>query len=68
MGNNIYFNIVMKSSIAILALIGNISAVDIRREPLLAKNASELLVHQKPAYADQNIDYFVPDFGMAHEI
>jgi len=51
-----------------LALIGNISAVQLQREPLLAKNASTLLVHQKPAYGDYPVDYAVPNFGMAHEM
>jgi len=36
---------------------------DLRREPLLAKDASPLLIHQKPAYADHPVDYFVPNFG-----
>lgn len=38
------------------------------REPLLASGASELLIHQKPAYADHPVDYFVPDFGKDHDI
>ena len=52
----------------LLALIGAISAVQLNREPLLSANASELLISQKPAYADHPVDYFVPDFGVAHEI
>ena len=27
-----------------------------------------LEVQQKPAYADHPVDYFVPDFGVSHEI
>ena len=54
----------MKTNVAIAALLGLTSA----REPLLAKDASPLLVHQKPAYSDYDVDYFVPDFGMAHEM
>lgn len=41
---------------------------NIARDPLLSKDASPLLVHQKPAYAGQPVDYFVPDFGISHEI
>jgi hypothetical protein len=52
---------------AILALIGSISAVQISREPLLS-NASPLEVHQSPAYSGHPVDYFVPDFGVSHEI
>jgi hypothetical protein len=39
------------------------------REPLLASkfNRKEL-VHQKPAYDGMNIDYFVPNFGVDHDI
>lgn len=44
------------------------TGADINREPLLSANASELEVQQKPAYADHPVDYFVPDFGMSHEI
>ena len=51
-----------------MALIGNISAVQLSREPLLAKDASPLLVHQKPEYSDYAVDYKVPNFGMAHEM
>ena len=29
---------------------------------------NELEVHQRPAYADYPVDYFVPDFGMSHEM
>lgn len=25
-------------------------------------------VHQRPAYSDHPVDYFVPDFGLSHEI
>ena len=53
---------------AILALIGTISAVQLNREPLLSANASELEIHQRPAYSQYPIDYFVPDFGKSHEI
>merc|ERR1712195_227210 len=41
---------------------------EINREPLLSANASPLEVQQRPAYADHPVDYFVPDFGMAHEM
>ena len=44
------------------------SEADIHREPLLSANASELEVHQRPAYSDHPIDYPVPDFGISHEI
>ena len=40
--------------------------MQLNREPLLA-TANPLLVHQKPAYSDHPVDYFVPDFGLAHE-
>ena len=53
---------------AILALIGTISAVQLNREPLLSANASELEVHQRPAYSLYPVDYVVPDFGVSHEI
>lgn len=58
----------MKQSIAILALLGNISAVNLQREPLLSKDATPLLVHQKPEYSDYAVDYKVPNFGMSHEM
>lgn len=41
--------------------------LQLQREPLLANNASELEVHQMPAYADHPVDYFVPDFGLDSE-
>lgn len=43
------------------------SEVELERDPLLAKNATPLLVHQ---YGDSKhpIDYFVPDFGIDHDI
>lgn len=41
---------------------------DLDREPLLSKEATPLLVHQKPAYSDYDIDYFVPNFGPDHDI
>ena len=69
------------NKLAIIALIGNISAVQLQRhhhhrgqeflqlqrEPLLANDASPLEVQQKPSYADHPVDYFVPDFGMDYE-
>merc|ERR1712166_312193 len=63
---NKYF--IMKSC-AIIALIANTSAIQLTREPLVS-NMKEggLEVHQRPAYADYGIDYFVPDFGKSHEI
>ena len=54
-----------KNHIAVIALIG--SSMAIRREPLLAKNASPLLVHQNGDSAHP-INYFVPDFGTDYEI
>ena len=53
---------------ASLVLIGSISAIQLEREPLLSANASELEVHQRPAYSDHPVDYPVPDFGISHEI
>ena len=41
---------------------------DAEREPLLSANASELEVHQTPAYAGYPVDYKVADFGKSHEI
>lgn len=43
------------------------SEVNMEREPLLAKNASPLLVHQN-GDSKHPIDYFVPDFGIDHDI
>ena len=58
----------MKTNVVIGALLGGACAIKMQREPLLSADASPLLIHQKPAYAGQPIDYFVPDFGVAHEI
>jgi hypothetical protein len=44
------------------------TGAEINREPLLSADASPLEVHQRPAYADHPVDYFVPDFGSSHEI
>ena len=55
------------TNIAVLALIGNISAVQLNREPLLSADASPLLLHQKKKL-DYDIDYPVPNFGMSHEM
>ena len=49
----------MKFGLFVLMNGGLIAA----REPLLAKNATPLLIHQKPAYGDYPVDYFVPHFG-----
>ena len=54
----------MKFANIAAALIGSVLA----REPLLAKNASSLLIHQKPAYGDYPVDYFVPHFGQDIDI
>ena len=54
----------MFKNLAILALFGLIDA----REPLLSKEASPLLVHQKPAYKDWDVDYKVPNFGQDIDI
>jgi len=57
----------MKTNV-VAAIIGSACAIKIAREPLLALDASPLLINQKPAYVDHPVDYFVPDFGPAHEI
>lgn len=57
----------MKTNV-VFAIIGSACAIKIAREPLLSADASPLLVHQKPAYAGHPVDYFVPNFGPAHEI
>lgn len=41
---------------------------EVSREPLISAGASELLVHQKPAYSDHPVDYFVPHFGQDIDI
>ena len=53
---------------AILALIGTISAVQLDREPLLAKDATPLEIWEIPQYANIKVDYPVADFGKSHEI
>ena len=45
------------------AIIAMTTSMVLAREPLLAKNATPLLIHQKPAYGDYPVDYFVPHFG-----
>ena len=47
----------MKSTIALIALT---QAVSIRREPLLSFEPTEPAGHP--------VNYFVPDFGISHEI
>ncbi len=49
---------------AVFALISNISAMRVMREPLLAKDATPLLVHQKPDYSTYPVDYKVPSYGV----
>ena len=53
---------------AAIALVASTSAITLSREPLLSAGASELEVHQRPAYSEYPIDYKVPDFGKSHEI
>ena len=44
------------------------TGAQINREPLLSAEASPLEVQQTPAYAGYPVDYFVPDFGVSHEV
>lgn len=57
----------MKTNV-VFALLGATSAIKIQREPLLSAGASPLLVHQTPSYSSYPVDYFVPNFGAAHEV
>ena len=45
---------------AAIALIGNVSAVSVNREPLLTWKPTDPASHP--------VDYFVPNFGVDHEI
>ena len=55
------------NSLAIMALVGSITAIQLQREPLLTVT-NPLEVHQRPSYSQYPIDYFVPDFGVDHEV
>lgn len=53
---------------AVIALLGNISAITVQREPLLSAGASTLEVHQIRKNPEFNMNYKVPNFGPSHEI
>ena len=48
-------------SVAVLALIGHVSAAELEREPLLTWAPT-------PKKGDHPVDYFVPNFGVDHDI